>query len=155
LKEIRSMSQSSPLSRVKEKFGGKDKLVDQIVGLLGSTGDEPKDELRKRLLGAANRKLIRLHDVATGLKQHGGHDKLADAAAAGLGRAKDKDYVQKLTTYSAGRLLDMVRVSERHAKGASAKAAAKSAARSAAPAKTPKPAAKAKAPGKKAAAKSA
>ena len=125
------MSQSSPLSRVKEKFGGKDKLVDQIVGLLGSTGDEPKDELRKRLLGAANRKLIRLHEVATGLKQHGGHDKLADAAAAGLGRAKDKDYVQKLTTYSAGRLLDMVRVAERRAR-------ARGAAKAAAPAKAPR-----------------
>jgi hypothetical protein len=152
LKEIRSMSQSSPLSRVKEKFGGKDKLVDQIVGLLGSTGDEPKDELRKRLLGAANRKLIRLHDVASGLKQHGGHDKLADAAAAGLGRAKDKDYVQKLTTYSAGRLLDMVRVAERHKSGAAAKAAAP------AKAKAAKPAAKAKVPkaaAKKAATKSA
>jgi len=141
------MSQSSPLSRVKEKFGGKDKLVDQIVGLLGSTGDEPKDELRKRLLGAANRKLIRLHDVATGLKHHGGHDKLADAAAAGLGRAKDKDYVQKLNTYSAGRLLDMVRVAERRAKGAGA-------AKAAAP-KAAKPAAKAKVPAKKAATKSA
>jgi len=34
-----------------------------------------------------------------------------------VGRAKDKDYVQKLTTYSAGRLLDMVRVAERRAKG--------------------------------------
>jgi hypothetical protein len=150
LKEIRSMSQSSPLSRVKEKFGGKDKLVDQIVGLLGSTGDEPKDELRKRLLGAANRKLIRLHDVATGLKQHGGHDKLADAAAAGQGRAKDKDYVQKLTSYSAGRLLDMVRVAERRKSAGAAKAAA--------PAKAAKPAAKAKAPkaaAKKAATKSA
>ena len=148
------MSQSSPLSRVKEKFGGKDKLVDQIVGLLGSTGDEPKDELRKRLLGAANRKLIRLHEVATGLTEHGGHDKLADAAAAGLGRAKDKDYVQKLTTYSAGRLLDMVRVAERRKNGAGA------AARAAAPAAKAekKPAAKAKAPkaaAKKAATKSA
>jgi len=141
------MSQSSPLSRVKEKFGGKDKLVDQIVGLLGSTGDEPKDELRKRLLGAANRKLIRLHEVASGLKQHGGHDKLADAAAAGLGRAKDKDYVQKLTTYSAGRLLDMVRVAERRKSASAAKAAA--------PARAAKPAAKAKAPAKKATAKSA
>src|SRR6266700_1319125 len=137
------MSQNSPLARVKEEFGGKDKLVDQIVGLLGSTGDEPKDELRKRLLGAANRKLIRLHDVATGLKQHGGHDKLADVAAAGFGRAKDKDYVQKLTTYSAGRLLDMVRVAERRAKGGVAKAAAKAAA----PARAAKAAAaKAKAP---------
>ena len=118
------MSQSSPLSRVKEKFGGKDKLVDAIVGMLGSTGDEPKDELRKRLLGAANKKLIRLHDVATNLKTYGGHDKLADAAAAGRGRGKDKDYVAKLTTYSAGRLLDMVRVSQAAAKrkGPAAKA---------------------------------
>jgi hypothetical protein len=118
------MSQNSPLARVKEEFGGKDKLVDKIVGLLGSTGDEPKDELRKRLLGAANRKLIRLLDVASGLKQHGGHDKLADAAAAGAGRTKDKDYVEKLNSYSAGRLLDMVRVSERRAKSAKASAAA-------------------------------
>jgi hypothetical protein len=128
LKEIRSMSQNSPLARVKEEFGGKDKLVDKIVGLLGSTGDEPKEELRKRLLGAANRKLIRLHEVATSLKQHGGHDKLADAAAAGVGRAKDKDYVTKLGTYTSGRLLDMVRVSERHAKAvkpAASKAKAK------------------------------
>jgi hypothetical protein len=117
------MSHNSPLARVKEEFGGKDKLVDKIVGLLGSTGDEPKDELRKRLLGAANRKLIRLHDKASSLKQHGGHDKLADAAAAGLGRSKDKDYVQKLGTYSSGRLLDMVRVSERRAQAAKASAA--------------------------------
>jgi hypothetical protein len=122
------MSQNSPLARVKEEFGGKDKLVDKIVGLLGSTGDEPKDEMRKRLLGAANRKLIRLHEVAASLKQHGGHDKLADAAAAGLGRGKDKDYVQKLASYSAGRLLDMVRVSERRAKVAKAAPAAAAAA---------------------------
>src|SRR6266700_5649949 len=114
------MSQNSPLARVKEEFGGKDKLVDKIVGLLGSTGDEPKEELRKRLLGAANRKLIRLHGVATSLKEHGGHDKLADAAAASVGRAKDKDYVEKLASYSSGRLLDMVRVGEQHAKVAQA-----------------------------------
>ena|SRR6185295_11944302 len=137
------MAQTNPLARVKEKFGGKDKLVDSIVGLLGSTGDEPKDELRKRLLGAANSKLIRLHDVATSLKKYGGHDKLADAAAAGVGRAKDKDYVAKLATYPAGRLLDMVRVAE-----AKAKPAAEPKAK--APAK-----AKAKAPSKAAAGKSA
>jgi hypothetical protein len=143
------MSQNSPLARVKESFGGKDKLVDKIVGLLGSTGDEPKDELRQRLLGAANRKLIRLHEVATSLKEHGGHDKLADAAAAGLGRGKDKDYVQKLNTFSAGRLLDMVRVSTSHAKAAAAKAAAKGKPRAAAKAPV-KAAPKAKAKGPKA-----
>src|SRR5260221_7095735 len=142
------MSQNSPLARVKEEFGGKDKLVDKIVGLLGSTGDEPKEELRKRLLGAANRKLIRLHEVAASLKQHGGHDKLADAAATGVGRAKDKDYVEKLASYSSGRLLDMVRVAERRAKAARA-APAKRVTTPAAPAE-PK-AAKAKAATRKAA----
>jgi hypothetical protein len=130
------MSQQSPLARVKAEFGGKDKLVDKIVGLLGSTDDEPKDEMRRRLLGAANKKLIRLHGIATELKQHGGHDKLASAAAAGLGRAKDKDYVEKLSTYSAGRLLDMVRTSERRNKRTAAKPAAA--------AKAAKPKAKAK-----------
>jgi hypothetical protein len=141
------MSQNSPLARVKEEFGGKDKLVDKIVGLLGSTGDEPKDELRKRLLGAANRKLIRLLDVANGLKQHGGHDKLADVAAAGLGRGKDKDYVQKLNSYSTGRLLDMVRVAERRASAAKAapgKAAASAKASASARAEAAKPKVKVK-----------
>ena len=71
----------SPLSRVKDEFGGKDKLVDKIVGILDS-GDESKDDLRKRLLGVANGKLIRLHSVATRTKAAGGHDKLAAATAA-------------------------------------------------------------------------
>ena len=44
---------TGPLARVKEEFGGKDKLVDKIVGVLDS-GDESKDELRKRLLGVSN-----------------------------------------------------------------------------------------------------
>ena len=48
-----SSLKKSPLARVKEEFGGKDKLVDKIVGVLDS-GDESKDELRKRLLGVAN-----------------------------------------------------------------------------------------------------
>ena len=92
--------------------------------------------------------LIRLHDVATSLKKYGGHDKLADAAAAGVGRAKDKDYVAKLATYPAGRLLDMVRVAE--ARGA---AAAKPAVE--AKAKAPAKAKPTKASSKAAASKSA
>ena len=102
------MATTSPLARVKQEFGGKDKLVDKIVGLLGSTGDEPKDELRKRLLGAANRKLIRLHSVATQVKGAGGKDQIAAATAQELGKAKDKDYVAKLGTFSSGRLVDML-----------------------------------------------
>ena len=102
----------SPLSRVKDEFGGKDKLVDKIVGILDS-GDLSKDDLRKKLLGVANGKLIRLHTVATRTKEAGGHDKLAATTAEKLKRGKDKDYVNKLGEYSNGRLLDMLTVAER------------------------------------------
>lgn len=102
----------SPLSRVKDEFGGKDKLVDKIVGVLDA-GDLSKDDLRKKLLGVANGKLIRLHAVATRTKEAGGHDKLAATIAEKLKRGKDKDYVTKLGEYSNGRLLDMLTVAER------------------------------------------
>jgi hypothetical protein len=103
---------TGPLARVKEEFGGKDKLVDKIVGVLDS-GDESKDELRKRLLGVSNTKLIRLFSVATKTKQAGGHDKLVASTAEKLNRAKDKDFVAKLDSYSDGRLLDVLGAAER------------------------------------------
>jgi hypothetical protein len=133
----------SPLARVKDEFGGKDKLVDKIVGILDS-GDESKDELRKRLLGVANTKLIRLFSVATKTKQAGGHDKLVAATAEKLNRAKDKDYVEKLDELSNGRLLDMLQSAEARTAGAAAAKADGSAARAARPAKPAKPAAAAK-----------
>jgi hypothetical protein len=132
-------AKKSPLERVKDEFGGKDKLVDKIVGVLDS-GDESKDDLRKRLLGVANGKLIRLHSVATRTKAVGGHDKLATTTAEKLKHGKDKDYVAKLGEYSHGRLLDMLSVAER-AEGAAA-AAASAPARPARAARPVKPAAK-------------
>ena len=143
---------TSPLARVKEEFGGKDKLVDKIVGVLDS--DESKDELRKRLLGVANSKLIRLFAVATKTKQVGGHDKLVTTTAEKLNRAKDKDYVAKLGEYSDGRLLDTLQAAERRSgDGAAAKADGKApVARAARPPRpaAAKPAAKAAKPAAKA-----
>jgi hypothetical protein len=111
---------TGPLARVKEEFGGKDKLVDKIVGVLDS-GDESKDELRKRLLGVSNTKLIRLFSVATKTKQAGGHDKLVTTTAETLKRSKDKDYVAKLEDYSNGRLLDVLSAAQRRTGAAAAK----------------------------------
>lgn len=121
------MPAKSPMAVVKEKFGGKDKLVDQLVGLLDAPGaegeGESKDDLRKRLLGAANKKLLHLHAVASTVKdKYGSRDKLVQAAATALGRTKDKDYVAKLGTLSTPRLLDLTKVAERKAKAAKAKA---------------------------------
>jgi hypothetical protein len=142
----------NPLTRVKDEFGGKDKLVDKIVGTLDS-GDESKDDLRKRLLGVANRKLIRLHAVATRTKAAGGHDKLVTSTAESLNRAKDKDYVNKLDTLSDARLLDMLSVAERKAKAKAADAAKPKAAKPAKAAKAEK-SAKAAKPGSKSGSKS-
>lgn len=118
------MATKSPLARVKEEHGGKDKLVDKIVGLIGSQSeDESKDDLRRRLLGAANSKLVRLHGVAAQVKDLGGRAELASAAATAMGHGKDKDFVEKLGTYSSGRLVDMLGSARRRTEHASAKAA--------------------------------
>ena len=141
------MATKSPLARVKEEFGGKDKLVDKIVGLIGSQSeDESKDDLRRRLLGAANRKLVRLHGIATQLKENGGRDQVAAAAAQELGHGKDKDFVTKLSTYTSGRVLDVLGGARRRNKAKAAKSAGKPAvaakSKSAAKPTTKKPAAK-------------
>jgi len=152
-----ALKQSSPLARVKEEFGGKDKLVDKLVGVIDA-GDASKDELRKRLLGVANSKLIRLFAVATKAKQAGGHDKLVASTAEKLNRAKDKDFVAKLDGYSDARLLDVLQVAERGSAAAAAAAAPRTdgatapearAARAAKRAAAARPAAKAQKPAAK------
>jgi hypothetical protein len=130
----RSRASKSPLEQVKQEFGGKDKLVDKIVGLI-DPGEETKDDLRKRLLGAANGKLMRLFAVATRVKKEGGHDKLVAATATSLGRVKDKDYVEKLETYSDARLLDILQASERRNQRKSARHGGAAAPKAAAEAK--------------------
>ena len=53
------MGKKAPLAQVNDQFGGKEKLVDKLMGML-DRGEESKDELRTRLLAAANSKLLRL-----------------------------------------------------------------------------------------------
>ena len=103
----------TPLSRVNEEFGGKDKLVDAIVSAVEHEGED-KNALKKRLLAASNTKLMRLLQTAQQVKQLGGKGKLVDAVVEKHGKAKDKDYRSKLERYTIGRLLDMYRVSSRN-----------------------------------------
>ena len=117
------MPTKSPLEEVNDKFGGKDKLVEKLVGLLES--DEPKEELRKRLLAVANRKLLRLHSVASLVKEkYGSREKLLEQLATSTGRAKDKDYKTRLESFTTPRLVDAVKVAERRSKAAPAKRSA-------------------------------
>ncbi len=118
------MSQKSPLSIVNETFGAKDKLVDKLMAML-DRDEEPKDELRKRLLAAANSRLLNLHRVATTVKdKFGSRDKLVAQVATLTGKAKDKNFIARLDSQSDARLLDMALAAERKAKAK--KSAAKS-----------------------------
>jgi hypothetical protein len=103
---------NAPLSRMKEEFGTKDKLVDAIVAVV-ERGDEEKDALRKRLLAASNRKLLRLHSVAARAKELGGKTELVSKILDARGRAKDKDYAARIGQYSVARLLDLYLTGER------------------------------------------
>ena len=67
----------------------------------------------KEILGlksASRMSLLRLAAVATAVKdKYGSRDKLVDALATALNRAKDSDYVNKLRTLSSAQLLDRMR----------------------------------------------
>jgi hypothetical protein len=109
----------SPLARQKDEHGSKEKLVDKLIGVLGSIAqqDGDKDELKARLLAASNKKLLHLFEVGSEIKdKFGSVDKLADATAKALGRAKDAPYVAKLRTLAPARLLDAFRTAEKREK---------------------------------------
>ena len=56
---------ATPLRQVTEKFGGKDKLLDAVVAAIVAVGggEESKDDLRKRLRGVSNRKLVHIEAI--------------------------------------------------------------------------------------------
>jgi hypothetical protein len=107
--------QETPLAAVKRLYGSKDKLVGSIVGVLRA-GDEDEGDLKQRLLSASNQKLLRLADVAkTVSDKYGSKEKLAETLAATVGKAKDSDYITKLKSLSAPRLLDMMTAASKKA----------------------------------------
>jgi hypothetical protein len=150
-------AQKTPLELVNEEHGGKEKLVDKIVGTLEQDADAEGGDLKRRLLTASNRKLVRLLRNAQALRdKYGSKEKLVAHVAGALGRAKDSDFVRRLDGMTQGRLLDMARsLGNRGVAAPEAKAAAAPRPKAAKPkvevkakAKAAKPAAKKAAPAK-------
>lgn len=113
------MAKETPLQAVKRLYGSKDKLIESVVGVAKQAGEDAA-EVKERLVSASNKKLLRLAEVSKQIKDdYGSKDKLADALAKALGRAKDSDYVTKLKGLSATRLLDMMKAAGRRARKAS------------------------------------
>jgi hypothetical protein len=102
-------AKKTPLQVVNDEHGGKNKLVDKVVGLV-EAGDEDKDSLRTRLLKSSNKKLLRLAAVSQTIRdKYGSTEKLVDAVAQKLNRSKDSDFVRRLASFTPAKLLDLVR----------------------------------------------
>ena len=103
----------TPLTQVKEGFGSKDKLVDELLGMIKRPADTTKDEMKKKLRAQSNQKLLTLLAREKTVKNsYGNRDKLIDAVVkAGMGKdkAEDKTYRKRLATLTTGQLLDLAR----------------------------------------------
>lgn len=103
----------TPLKRVNEEFSSKEKLVDELLGMIKRPADTTKDEMKKKLRAQSNRKLLTLLAREQTVKQsYGNRDKLIDAIVkAGMGKdkAEDKVYHKRLAVLTTGQLLDLAR----------------------------------------------
>jgi len=111
-------TKNTPLARVKDEHGDKEKLVDRVLGLI-DLGGADRETAKAKLLAVSNKKLLRMLDTATTVKdKFGSPEKLVDAVAGALGKAKDKAYLEKLAAMakrSPARLLDMLKSAQRKA----------------------------------------
>lgn len=109
------MKKSTPLQTVNEKFGSKEKLIEAVVS--GLSGE---DDLAARVATLSNKKLLRLKLVIDSVNdEFGSKDKLVEAIAGEKGQPKDKDYTEKLASYSLPKLLDMARAARKRQSRAS------------------------------------
>jgi hypothetical protein len=153
------MSSNSPMARVKEQFGDKEKLVEAVQKLGGDDLWVARVNENKGLAHVSNAKLLRLHRILSEVKEKfGTREKLVDAILELEKRTKDAGYKQRLSAWPVPRLWDTYRsTAKRHGIATSAPAAAKPRAAAAAPDKAAASASpsKKKAPAKKASAKKA
>ena len=65
------------LEKMKNQFGSKEAMVNQLAPKLQRDDDESKEAFRRRLLRVSNRKLLRLWDQCEAVSELGGREALA------------------------------------------------------------------------------
>jgi hypothetical protein len=120
------MSTKSPLARVKEQFGDKEKLVAAVEKLGGDDLWVARTNENKGLAHVPNAKLLRLHRILTEVKEKfGTREKLVDAILELEKRTKDAGYKQRLSAWPVPRLYDTYRSTAKRQGVASSAPAAK------------------------------
>jgi hypothetical protein len=105
-----------PKARVAEAHGSKAALAAAIAKAI-ARADQDTGGLESQLKKASNAQLLRLQRAAQTMKEKfGDRDKLIAAIGAAAKKAKDKDYLAKLDSYSLPQLLDLAAASQRAAR---------------------------------------
>jgi hypothetical protein len=102
----------APLQVIKKNFENRAKLVDQLADMVDKQhGDTSRDEVRSRLMGLSNKKLLRLYRVEQKVReQFGDRAKLVEhlvSARKTAGFTADDTFKTKLETFTKARLLDL------------------------------------------------
>ncbi|MFO0722226.1 MAG: hypothetical protein U1E65_00500 [Myxococcota bacterium] len=99
---------------MKDKFGGRQKLVEQLVSLVDKqNGDESAEATKSRLMGLSNAKLLRLYKVEQTVRErYGDRAKLVQSvvdARKKAGMSTDDGVKNKLASFTKARLLDLAK----------------------------------------------
>jgi hypothetical protein len=98
----------TPLQKIKEQFGSKDKLVSELKSMFDK-GDLFIERLNadKGLASVANAKLLKLYETAQVVKEKfGTRDKLISDLLEKLGRSKDTGLKERFDNWGLPRLWD-------------------------------------------------
>ena len=104
----------TPLQIIKDKFGGRAELANKLASMVDKMhGDTSVAQVKARLMGLSNPKLLRLFAVEQKVRdQYGSKEKLVDHIVERrleAGHTADSAYREKLSGYSKARLLDLTR----------------------------------------------
>jgi len=104
-------SKLSPAQIVKRDFGSKKELAAKVMPLIERKAEETEEEFKSRIETLSNKKLLKLFRVGTEVSEgFQTKDALAEALYNRIskeGSKVDNDYLNKLKTFSMGKLLDM------------------------------------------------
>ena len=111
-----TIAKRHPRARVLEAHGGKEAVAKSLAAVIARS-DQDTDQLESQLKKASNSQLLRLTRVTATVKQkYGSRDKLIAAIGDASKKAKDKDFLAKLESYSLPQLLDLATAAEKRAR---------------------------------------
>ena len=115
-REAKPVGPRHPRGRVTELHQGKEALAKALAPAL-VTETEDEGTLTEKLKTASNTQLLRLQKVVQAVKDKwGSRDALITAIGTATNKAKDKDYLAKLSKYSLPHLYDLATSTARRAR---------------------------------------